>query len=236
MGSHRYIFYIHPDGIAGNAVRFSRSESHHLGAVMRLQPGDLIDAADGSGYVYQIRLAKQGGQSLTGEILDRHLREPEAPLPISLAMPCLKGNRWETAVETACEMGVEVIHAVDYSRATVKWASSRVDKMRRKAVESMKQSGGSRLTRIEDPLPLQRLLEEGRFTQILVADPEADVMAQVPKGSLLVIGPEAGFDENEKQLLSKPGIRHFRLGGRRLRSEVAVTAALSQAQLKLVKK
>lgn len=234
--SHRFLFYIDPVDISGKKVRFSRSESHHIQRVLRLGRGSQIEAADGSGYVYQIQLEEVAEGYQFGRILDKRLKEPKAPLPVSVAIPCLKGSRWEIAVEAACEMGVEAIYPADFKRASLKWIPSRIEKMRCKAVEIMKQSRGSRLTSIKEPCTLLQLIERVRFTEIWLADPEGDTISRIQSGALFIVGPEVGLDTDEEGQLGDFGARRFNLGNRRMRSEIAVVVSLAQVQLNLISK
>jgi 16S rRNA U1498 N3-methylase RsmE len=49
-------FTLTPGQVSGDRVTFDRTESHHMTAVLRLAPGDLVVAADGLGQVYTVRL------------------------------------------------------------------------------------------------------------------------------------------------------------------------------------
>jgi 16S rRNA (uracil1498-N3)-methyltransferase len=67
------------------------------------------------------------------------------------------------------------------------------------------------------------------YDNMLVADPGGD--ADVPKDAqkiLLLIGPEGGFTESEKDLLVEQGARLLSLGPTRLRSETAALVAITK--------
>lgn len=234
--SHRFLFYIDSADISGDKVRFNRSESHHMRGVLRLEQRTQVEATDGLGYIYRIQLAESAGGHQFGKILEKYLEEPRAPLPILIAVPCLKGGRWEIAVEAACEMGVEAIYPVDFLRAVLKWIPSRIEKIKRKAVEIMKQSGGSRLTEIKEPRALQPLIEQECFAEIWLADPGGGFLSEVRKGTLLIVGPEAGLDEKEEEYLTEVNVQRFNLGSRRMRSEMAAVVSLAQVQYCLMMK
>ena len=232
--SHQFLFYVEPAEVKGAQIRFSSSESHHIRNVLRLRQGDHFQVTDGRGNLYHVLLDDTEDGLLIGRILQSQQHEKRSPLPILLTLPCLKNERWQTALEGACEMGVEVVFPVNFELSNVKWTPPRLEKARRKAVEILKQSGGSRLTNIADIFTLQQVLKEHSDREIWYADREGgELTADVSDGALIVIGPEAGFDSSEMEFLIDSGAKGFSLGSRRLRSEIAVIAALSQVAVRL---
>src|SRR3989304_2663812 len=53
-------FVIRPDAIAAGRVRFDADEAHHLARVLRLRPGALVEASDGGGRGFTVRVAGAG--------------------------------------------------------------------------------------------------------------------------------------------------------------------------------
>ena len=49
-------FHIRPDAIDGERVRFDAEEARHLSRVLRLSPGAVIQAIDGTGMEYTVRM------------------------------------------------------------------------------------------------------------------------------------------------------------------------------------
>ena len=49
--------FVRPEAVGADRVRFDADEAHHLRRVLRLRPGALVDATDGTGRLYTIRLA-----------------------------------------------------------------------------------------------------------------------------------------------------------------------------------
>ena len=230
--SHTFIFYLNPENISGEKVAFSRAESHHIG-VLRLGSGCEIEAMDGRGRGYLIRLETKYDRIWQGVILDSRVVEAEAPVSVWLALPCLKGDRWESALEAACEIGIAGIWLTDYHNSAVSWTLSRRDKSRRKAIEALKQSGGYRLTAIAGPVTLTDLLKKSAGQNLYLADGEGLALSEIIVPALILVGPEAGLHPEERELLRAANFHSFSLGPRRLRAEVASLAALAQASLKL---
>ena len=64
-------FLIRPDGIAGERVTFDAEETRHLTRVLRLGPGDIVEAFDGLGDVLTVRLERVGARIAQGSLLAR---------------------------------------------------------------------------------------------------------------------------------------------------------------------
>jgi 16S rRNA (uracil1498-N3)-methyltransferase len=223
---HGYRFYLPPHRIEGDTARFDPAESHHMKAVLRLSFGDEIEATDGRGNLFRIRLDHWEDRAVVGKILQGNEVETRSPAPIEVALPCLKGDRWRIAVEGVCDLGVHAVRLVHFHRSQARWTPIKADKAERKAVEILKQSSGCRLTAVHHPVALSDLLEQTSFPEVIVADQNGQPPEKVPEGSLVIIGPEVGFSREEDERLNSARCRRFRFGSRRLRSEIAaITAA-----------
>jgi RsmE family RNA methyltransferase len=229
--NHNFTFYIEPDGISGNTAVFSPEESHHISGVLRRDTGCEVEAVDGHGIRYRIRLFQKNEHCWEGEILSREKGESSAPMDLRLALPCLKHDQWEVALEAACALGIQGIYLIDFKNAALRWTPPRVTKAKKKAIEALKQSGGSLLTEIAGPFWLRELHTESRNLNVYLADKSGPALSKLTCPALLLIGPEAGFDEEVKGVLRQWNLSRFNLGTRRLRSEVACITALAQAAL-----
>ncbi len=229
---HKFTFYIDPDDILGDNAQFDHSESHHISAVLRISSGEKVTAADGQGNRYEIRLEERVDDCWNGKIINKAIHEPEAPLSLAVSLPCLREDRWQTALEACCEMGVSQVWLVDYDNSLSKWTKTRIEKAHRKAIEILKQSGGSYLTAIEGPTSIYDMILNVNFSEIWVAHPSGKLLSSISKQAALVIGPEGDLSDREQEALIKAGSKLFTLGSRRLRSEIAVVVAISQAALK----
>ena len=55
--------FVRPEAVLGDRVRFEPDEARHLGRVRRLRPGDLVDATDGAGHLYTVRVTALDGRA-----------------------------------------------------------------------------------------------------------------------------------------------------------------------------
>jgi RsmE family RNA methyltransferase len=104
-------------------------------------------------------------------------------------------------------------------------------KTKRKAIEALKQSGGSLLTEIAGPFSLRELMTKTQDLNVYLADKSGPALSVLTCPALLFIGPEAGFDEEDEGVLRQRCLSRFNLGTRRLRSEIAGLVALSHAAI-----
>src|SRR5215831_10764912 len=101
-------FTISPERIRNGRVFFDRDESRHLALVLRLRSGDTVLAADGTGREYTGRLETVGGGT-TGTVLGVGASDRESPIRVILIQSVPKGDKMETIVRAATELGVKRI-------------------------------------------------------------------------------------------------------------------------------
>ena len=109
--------------------------------------------------------------------------------------------------------------------------------MHANVIEAAEQCGILNLASVAEPVPLARFLSERERDRLLVfcdedadqADPIAALRAAAShRGIDVMIGPEGGFAETERQqLLALPLVVRISLGPRILRADTAGVAALA---------
>jgi 16S rRNA (uracil1498-N3)-methyltransferase len=136
--------------------------------------------------------------------------------------------------QKATEMGVARLRPV----MTRRTAPERVnlERLRANAIEAAEQCGILRIPQVHEPEKLDRALAGWDPSRTLVfCDEDAEekdplaALAKVSKGPLaLLVGPEGGFDEGERELLSSQAfVLRMSLGPRILRADTAAVAALA---------
>lgn len=211
----------------GREVALSDEEARHL-RVSRVGPGEEVVLLDGRGVRAAALLSASGrAASVTGLLPPRG--EPARRVTVLLGVGEIARVEW--AVEKGTECGAAaflLVAAARSQRAHVAAAGARIERLRRIAAEAVKQCDRSVVPDVGTPAPLAGHLD-GRHGRLLVARPGASSLRTdaLPAGDLAVaIGPEGGFDDAEERLLDAAGAFPFGLGGRVLRLETAVVAAL----------
>lgn len=229
--AHDFLFLIGEIGEAGRLVDLTGQEHHHLSRVLRKQVGDEVYVTDGRGRILRCRIRE------TGRDLSR--LEPVGPVQIqarpwalSLALACIRKERFERAVAQCTELGVTRFIPFLSDKTRLKTYPDNFIKRLNKIIQAaMKQSFQAFLPSI-DPVTsfqdLTGLIESAGLA--VVGESDAPPLRR-PRGIgsiLLIIGPEGGFTESERDRLAGAGATFAASSTARLRSE---TAAVSMASL-----
>ena len=226
---------------AGERVTFDAAEAHHLARVLRLGPGDLVQAIDGHGHELTVRLIEVGARGAQGLIVNRMVRPTESPLDLTLVQGIVKGDKLEGIIRMATELGVCRVAPVVTERTIVRAEPARwphrLDRWRRVAKEAAKQSGRAVIPEIEPPRALAEWLASPRPPGLVVCFWEGETEcldAILPAGGVeracVIVGPEGGFSEDEVTQLRAAGSLVAGLGPRILRADTAGPVALALLQ------
>jgi len=248
-------FHAPPERFApdGATVELAREETLHLRNVLRLKAGDAAFVFDGAGREYACIVAGERGGRGRVETATLEVRgevepqKPESPLDLTLAVALLKGEKFDTVVQKATELGVWRIVPVVTKRADVRLRegrdiTDRVARWRRLALEAAKQSGRARLPEVCVPVEFAALLE----TEAVGRDEERRLFFTERGGRGLsetmrewttrplkltaLVGPEGGWETEEIARAAGANWQAVTFGGRVLRAETAgiVVAGLLQ--------
>lgn len=234
-------FYIRPDAVDGDRVTFDAEEAHHLVRVLRAQPGSLVQAVDGQGNEFTVRLTGLGGRAADGLIVARAVRATESPIELTLAQGLPKGEKLEGIIRMATELGVArvapLLCARSIARAGASRPSERLDRWQRIAREAAKQSGRGIVPEVRAPMTLGEWLAETRGSGLIVCLwegerlPLDDVLPPEPPPRVaLVVGPEGGLAPEEVERLREADALVAGLGPRILRTETAGPVGLALLQ------
>ena len=213
-----------PLGVDGPAA-------HYLGGVMRLKPGDPVLLFDDRTGEWLATVAQAGKRALTLAVVER-VREREAVPDLWLCAAPLKKGRVDWLAEKACELGVARLVPVVTRRTVVDRPNG--ERLRAHLIEAAEQCGRTALPQLAEPVKLPRLLADWPGSRALFfADetggaPALDAMRARPGPAAVLIGPEGGFDEEERaSIRALPQAAGISLGPRILRADTAAAAAVS---------
>ena len=189
-------------------------DQHHLGRVLRLRDGESVTASNGRGQ-WRACVWRDGALEVAGEVV------ASAPpsMRCAVAFTPVKGDRNEWAVQKLTEIGIdEVIILAPTQHSVVRWsdADKQLRKLRVVAREAAMQS---RRVWLPSVVGLAALHEVCAGDGAAVADP--DGVALHAGVSLVVVGPEGGFSEEELPA----GVPRVQLGDTILRAETATLVA-----------
>src|SRR3954454_14465067 len=225
---------------AGVTVGLDRNQSNYLGNVLRLAAGETVLVFNGRDGEWQAAIAgRKRPDNLT--IVTR--TRPQDRLPdVAYVFAPLKHARLDYMVQKAVEMGAASLQPVLTRFTQVSRVNS--ERVRANVIEAAEQCGILSLAEVADPVALDRYLGHREAQRLLVfCDEAADVADPVQalkrvewasSGIDVLIGPEGGFAEDERELLLRqPNILRLALGPRILRADTAGVAALALVQAAL---
>ena len=144
----------------------------------------------------------------------------------------LKKDRFDLVLEKATELGVRRVQPVLARRCVADRLNP--ERARTVMVEAAEQCARTALPGLAGPVKLDALLRDWPSTRTLFfadetgGEPAAAAFAADPGPAALLIGPEGGFDEAERQAVrALPQARAIGLGPRILRGETAAIAAVA---------
>lgn len=217
--------------IAPGAIRIDGPQAHYLIAVMRLKLGDPVKLFDGLSGEWLATAASIGKRDLTLDVSD-NLRPREAVPDLWLCAAPLKKGRIDWLMEKACELGVDRVVPVLTRRTVVDRLN--LDRLRTHMIEAAEQCGRTAVPFLDEPVKLPALLRDWPAERALFFADEAggvpgfDAMRARPGPAAILIGPEGGFDDDERAAIrALPSAFGISLGPRILRADTAAAAAIS---------
>lgn len=207
-------------------------EAHHL-EVRRVEIGAAVEVLDGAGTIGAGRVEAAGKQ---GRVIIEAVRTVPRPADLVLLVGAGDRERFMWLVEKAVEAGVTRLVPVDTARSrnvATRIRAEHMERMERRAAETLKQCGGAWDLAIEAPTTLDRAIAAvGTERRWLAAAGAAPAPALGPAdGVTVAIGPEGGFTADEESALRAGGFAPVRLGPRTMRFETAALAAAVVAGL-----
>ena len=213
----------------GAAIALDGPPAHYLANVLRLKAGDGVKLFDDRTGEWLARISEVGRRRVALAV-EQQLRDREAPADLWLLFAPIKRGRIDWLVEKATELGIGRLMPVITARTIVDRV--KLDRLRAHAIEAAEQCERTALPVLDEPVRLERALADwpdGR--PLLFADenggaPFAEAVAPGP--AAILIGPEGGFTDAEREALSTvAAARPVSLGPSILRADTAAIASIA---------
>jgi len=237
MGTHVFRYLVDGELAVGQVRLLSNEDSHHLVRVVRRTPGDELRLLDADGTIWPavvVDAEMPASVRVTG---------PGAPAaeraPVHVYLGLLDWSRLDTAHAQLTELGVPDVTIFSSERSgripkAEEWAR-RASRLDRVAESAARQSAAAGLPNVRGVVPFDEVIQEiptghGYLLHPLSRTALATALADgsgVP--ACIVIGPEAGFSDDELDAADAVGISVCGLGERVLRTGTAVVVAVSVA-------
>ena len=233
-------FFTPSDLMEDGIIRIKGDDAFHIARSLRMAEGDTVTVCDMHGVEHTCRLTRIRDEECECEILESKSGETEPPVHITLYMAYPKGDKLETVVQKAVELGAARIVPFESSRCIKRPKAEKADKntvrLQRIAEEAAKQCGRSRLPEVAKPISFDTMLAEAKKADLPIFCYEGDGTKSL-KSILseskdtctvsVIVGCEGGFSLSEAECAVAAGCIPANLGRRILRCETAPTYALT---------
>lgn len=229
--------YCESDLDADALLTLGDDHAHYLGKVLRVKPGHQLVLFNGNNGEFDVQVVSIGKRELQVK-LGSCQRQPEQLLPVHIGLGLSRGERMDYAIQKATELGVTHITPLFTEFSEVRLDTDRADKRtahwQKVAISASEQCGRCTVPEIFNPMPVKEWISQVPRGQGFTLDHTgtAGFIGERPPGVFLLIGPEGGTSNEEKQLANDAGFTLVRLGPRVLRTETAPVVALTALQLR----
>ncbi|WP_340589374.1 16S rRNA (uracil(1498)-N(3))-methyltransferase [Erythrobacter alti] len=219
----------------GRPVRISGNQAHYLSRVMRVGQGDAIILCDDITGEWAARVVEAGKREIVLDPVEK-LREREAVPDLWLCPALLKKDRFDQVLEKATELGAaRIIPLVTRRCVADKLNAERAQFI---VTEAAEQCARTALPVVDQPHKLEAFLRDFPADRVLFFADEMGSEGGIEHAgtafatnglpAAILIGPEGGFDDSEREMLrAHPQAKPIALGPRILRGETAAIAALA---------
>ncbi|CAL4867946.1 Ribosomal RNA small subunit methyltransferase E [Asticcacaulis sp. MM231] len=240
-----YISEPTPAFVAGLSLALNSDQSRYLTSVMRKGVGDEIAIFNGRDGEWTARIAEAGKRHVTLALTEQTQTQGQAQGPV-LAVALIKRTPLEYIIEKATELGVGKIQLLITRRSNAD--HTKLERLKLIAQEAAEQTERLDVPEILPPVKLESFLAKPDVDVILFGDEdsthEGDRRITRPllavlstlseKRAAILIGPEGGFDDMERQTLrARDDVYAVNLGPRILRADTAAISALTLYQAAL---
>ncbi|ABR49185.1 protein of unknown function DUF558 [Alkaliphilus metalliredigens QYMF] len=245
-------FFVVPSQVNQQARTISivGDDVKHIGKVLRLVVGDLVEVCDGQALEYIGRIDEISKEQVTLSIEKQENIFTEPPIQVRLYQGIPKATKMELIIQKTTEMGISDIIPVMTDRTIVQFNNEKdrekkVERWQKIADEASKQSKRGKIPRIHIPMTYTKALEacNENDLNVLAYEKEKTMGLKALIASLVEItevksigiwiGPEGGFTGKEIEKALSHDVRSITLGPRILRTETAGFAVLSMLMYEL---
>lgn len=231
--------FVSDDLAINQVVETDRGQANYLLNVLRLKRGDRVLLFNGRDGEWLAEIDVSGRRNCTLTPIELTRSQPR-PYDLHYLFAPLKQARLDYMIQKAVEMGAGVLQPVQTQHGQVSRVNE--ERMAANAREAAEQCGILSLPEIRPMVTLGKAIanwaEQNPGRRLIFCDEAADgggpldQLAGLKTDRLaILIGPEGGFSDAERDLLSSQSfVTRISLGPRILRADTAAVAALAVLQ------
>jgi 16S rRNA (uracil1498-N3)-methyltransferase len=224
------------DAVQSGRARIIGADAHHLTRVLRVEPGQQYEISDNQNvYLAEVESARK---DLVSFVVRERLEVSEPVVRTTLVASLIRFERFEWIIEKATELGVETLVPLETERTEKglrRAAEKRMLRWNRIAGEASEQCRRARLPEVGSAVGLTGAIKiEADYRYLLDEAQRVPPMLSVLPASrragdrvALLLGPEGGWTDRERTLITGAGWCAVSLGHEILRAETAAIAGLA---------
>lgn len=221
---------------AGVTYEANAEQFNYLANVLRMTDGAEILLFNGRDGEWKAKVSFPSRKKISLIPFEQTRPQP-SPSDLHYLFAPLKVGRMDYLVQKAVEMGAGLLQPVMTQHVQGKIHNT--EKLRANAIEAAEQCGILSIADVAEPVKLRDLLETWPRDRRIIYCDEGDegqnplpVLGRITETKLaLLVGPEGGFSEEERDMLRDSSfVTPIPLGPRILRADTAAVAALAVIQ------
>ena len=222
--------------LSSNLMIYIKDKQHHfLKNVLRVNINDQVNIFNGISGEWKTTIISINKNNTLLRVEENIIKMKKSN-DIWLIFSPIKQHRMSLAIQKATELGVSKIIPCITEYTNIRTIN--IKNLYDNAIEAAEQSERLDLPKIEKPIQLQSLLNSWPEDRCLVyCDEKFNKEKSIVESLLshkdnnkkwaILVGPEGGFSDSEKELITKSkNVLVVSLGNRLLRSDTAITVAL----------
>lgn len=202
----------------------SDEESRHCTLILRNKVGDEIIVMNGRGGVFRCLLTNVSKGKCDYKVIESEISDPKDFKIHLMIAPTKNMDRMEWLIEKLSEIGVDKVSFIATHHSERR--KLRNDRLEKKAISAMKQSGNPYLLKVRDLTFFSDVVDNELSESKVIAHVSKEHqhignIMQPKKDTAILIGPEGDFTPEEMKLALGKGFEPISLGTNTLRTETA---------------
>lgn len=228
-------FFVPASNIEDKKVYITdKKELKHMSKVLRLGVGDNVIVFDGKGSEYEVIITETDKEGWTADIIKAAVKDVKPKVKLSLVQGIAKGEKMDTIIQKAVEVGVDSIYPVLTDHTVVKLdalkSNKKVERWQNIALEACKQCRRNNVPEVFPITTYDEVMDRIKGSKSVMLYEKEDklslkeVLQKEMAGAeeiFLLVGPEGGFSNKEVERAREGGTFLVTLGENILRTETA---------------
>lgn len=207
---------------------------HQWRKVLRFGPGQQVVLFDGRENERLYTIIELNEREAHLQLITDYARKTPAK-EIYLFWSLLKKDKNDWVLQKCTELGVSHFIPLQADRCErTDLSHHALERWHKIVIEAAEQCGRSDIPAIREPMSVQTALQDYQIkTKLFICEQSEDLKIdnwklEIGQSAGVLIGPEGGWSDNEKQLFKDSAINHLKLHDFTLRAETAAVAACAQ--------